>query len=442
MSIDNKIKWQDHRFLLYFLGLLEILLLAMILESADFSILLFILILGLFFIFQYPEIGFGLALNTNVLLTFLFDNISVGIPSPVVIAFLILLVGGFIIYLLKKGINTKIKIGAPIQIAFGIGLVMLMGLLHSTDISYGFNKLLFYFLINFNLIALPLIFIKDYAALKNIFKFAYIFGLILGIIALCLAWSSPAFLRFQVSENASPIWLARSMGISFLAGIFLISIAKRDFIKFLILLTFPLFIYVMFRTWSRGPIIGLFGCLFLFYFLQPSESKFRKLFFMVPALAGIFFFLLRSSSHLASRLQSPLTEEWSTAFRLIAWFQGFRDFITSPLTGIGTGSFSMNAYIGVFKYPHNLFLELACENGIVGLLLIISFVFITIRYSLKTIQNFHKQNKHINIQLIITSLTIFIFSIWNSMFSGNITINEVVWLSAGLIYVLYSSSQN
>jgi O-antigen ligase len=124
---------------------------------------------------------------------------------------------------------------------------------------------------------------------------------------------------------------------------------------------------------------------------------------------------------------------------VFAWIQAVQDFLGSPLTGIGTGSFALNTPWLDLYWPHNLFLEMACENGLIGLGLILFFVVLVVIYGFKNIFFYAKCNLNIQLQLSIASSCLFAFSLWNSMFSGDISTNPVVWFSAGLIYALHPS---
>jgi len=141
-------------------------------------------------------------------------------------------------------------------------------------------------------------------------------------------------------------------------------------------------------------------------------------------------------------LITPVAQDTSTAFRFLAWFQAIFDFFRSPIFGIGTGSFFLDNPILPLIYPHNLILELASENGIVGLILIVTFLYLPIKYSISNIKYFGKVQLERYQQLSIIIFCIYIYSLWNSMFSGDIALNSMVWFSAGLVYVLNISKEN
>lgn len=60
----------------------------------------------------------------------------------------------------------------------------------------------------------------------------------------------------------------------------------------------------------------------------------------------------------------------------------------NPLFGVGIGGFSKN--VGFANYPHNMFLEILCECGIIGLLLVLVITYVYIKRSRITL--LHKTN--------------------------------------------------
>ncbi|MBN2104494.1 O-antigen ligase family protein [bacterium] len=180
--------------------------------------------------------------------------------------------------------------------------------------------------------------------------------------------------------------------------------------------------------------IGLMLAILLFYLLQPSQSNLKK---MVVGIIGIFlsiYFVFTFASTIAVRIVTPVHQEASAAFRFLAWYQSIQDFQGASIFGIGTGSFILETPFLILHWPHNLFLELACENGIFGLLLITVFVFFSFKWSYQNIHRYYKRQDSNKLQISISVFCIFIFALWNAMFSGDIATNPIVWYGAGLIY--------
>ena len=292
------------------------------------------------------------------------------------------------------------------------------------------------------LITLPTILKNDLKSVKNLYIITYILGLGLGLYCTFLALNTTNYIRFRPSENVNPIWLARSLGVSLISAFFLFNLFKSKLLKFALILMTPFFIYPILISGSRAPFLGVILALIFYIFLKPNISGKKKIVLLPLGIILILSFFLLSKSMVASRLTAPTRVDLlSTYSRLIAWNHALKCFLGSPLFGIGTGGFYLKFVFIIIIYPHNLFLELASETGIIGLLLILSFVYFSIKYGLSNLKNEYHKNSFLYQQLSITTLTLFCFTLWNAMFSGDIIHNEIVWFCAGLVWVLHSSSE-
>ena len=130
----------------------------------------------------------------------------------------------------------------------------------------------------------------------------------------------------------------------------------------------------------RGPLLTLIVFFILFYMSQ-SRLLFRKSTFFLTILFGIFLVYFHSidlTTRLVSRF-SGITDTSSSAFsslgaRFDLFLGAFTYFIDCPFWGIGYGSFG----IKFFGYedriePHNIFLEIASQTGVIGLVLLLIF---------------------------------------------------------------------
>lgn len=433
MLSSNVIFVRRHASLIIVTLLLEAMFLAMLLKSFGLAVLFLLFVFSFFLVSNFPEYGLALAATGNVLIMLIFDNIDLYLPMPILIIYLFFIFFGLTVFFFKENVKIELQLRLPQLSSLLLLAVLVFGYFYSTDSSYAVRKIVFYILFNLALVFVPLIFSKDQNRIQSICYWIYTLGLILSIIATILAINTPQFIRFHASENINPIWLARSLGISAIFSFYIIINLKRRFFKLLVIISNIAFIFPMIRSWSRAPIIGLLGSLILLLFLQPKIKKKSKVLFGTICLIIGLLFLYTTSNQIADRLRTPLSEEWSAAFRFLAWYKAWSYFVQSPLLGIGTGSFKLDLPFTPFHYPHNLILEMACENGVLGLFIIILFLSATLILGIRTIQKaFHFKEK----QLAIVLFVAFIYTVWNAMFSGDISSNESVWLFAGLISAL------
>jgi len=431
------------KYIIILISIIELFFIMIIFKSLLLSYLMFTALILLFVLFLYPEFGLSLALTSNILIRLTLDFLSIEEISSLLLFIQLLILGtGVLFYKLKNGPDEKFYFNKLIFISLFIGFLMWGGLYYSKNYDYGIYKATYYVFYNFPLIIIPFIFRHEINKSINIIKFVCYLGILLGIIATVLASHFPLNERFIPSENVNAIWLARSLGISILSTLFILDVSKRYTVKSICLLSILIMLYPILRTGSRAPFFGLVIAIILYYFYQPDIKRKHKLIIFSSLILMLLIFLLITQSVLFSRIISPDINDLSSTFsRIAAWEKALYEFSSAPIMGIGTGSFYYEfLYITIF-YPHNIFLELLSESGILGFLSIVIFCILSIRYALNNIKYFKIQGSSKYIKLSIVLFTIFLFSVWNAMFSGDIVHNGTVWLSAGLIVALYDSKE-
>lgn len=95
----------------------------------------------------------------------------------------------------------------------------------------------------------------------------------------------------------------------------------------------------------------------------------------IGAVALFLFVLLYGTLFSDEGMLSSVGEEGylSGSGREFHILKGISDFLENPIFGIGYGRFSLEGKYG--RYPHNLIIELLCELGIVGTLVVICLAF-------------------------------------------------------------------
>jgi len=438
INIENDIK----KFLILIVSL-QFVFLILLLKSASIGVVFALLICGAFLLYLHPEFAFSLILTGYVLIYLFFDFMSIDIHFIAFLSYLVITFSGVFIYLLRREEQEIIILGKIFWISILIGLLMFIGLLFSTNRAYGLSKTGLYFLFNIVAFMVAALLAKDSKRIENLAFFTYLLGLVVAIICFDLASTRFyfKFVRFRLSESIDPIILSRSLGISVLSALYLIIKYKELLIRLFLIFSVIILVSPMIWTGSRAPILGLILTVLLFFILQPSQPIFRKVAIVLSGIGATIYYVSQSASQVTARMATPVAQEASAAFRILAWFQAIQDFGSSPITGIGTGSFFLNVPGIPLTYPHNLVLELACENGIIGFLLVCSFLFIVLKYGIVNIKYYNQHQLNTQLQLSILTFCLFFFSLWNSMFSGKISANAMVWFAAGLIWALYSARE-
>ncbi len=218
----------------------------------------------------------------------------------------------------------------------------------------------------------------------------------------------------QASINA--VYLSFGVGACFL--LLLLNNDKKKRIIYLIILIFELFCILL--TSKRGPFLySLLSMLIVLYFNSERGKKIRNLLFLVLVLTSLFFIIYYSvpsfNMYMTTFLEgkSQLGDFSNGRFALYdaAW-NFFKD---NKAYGIGWTNFR---YI-YFRYidVHNVYLQLLCENGILGAIPVyISFVFCYI-FTICKIKDIKKMGG-VPYKLILFSLYMQTFFLFHSLTSN------------------------
>ena len=193
-----------------------------------------------------------------------------------------------------------------------------------------------------------------------------------------------------IKKSTDMVLTYHSVGIPAMMGIALIlssfelsKLRKRNVVTLLL----PLIILLLIAQ-ARQAIFGTFIILFIRLIIDTRISLDKKIWFsVILAFASLLILTNLKSKAIegsmnATTLSQSLNRDYDNAFKILE---------TDFILGKGLGGFSTN---GARAYPHNLFLELFCELGMVGTLLIVMIVFVPLvvkpdRFRLLTISNFY-----------------------------------------------------
>jgi O-antigen ligase len=161
-------------------------------------------------------------------------------------------------------------------------------------------------------------------------------------------------------------------------------------------------------------------------------TKISFISFVLISLIAVFVFFLSNTRLLLNPFNIT---DISALHRIEAWAKSIQLIRSNPLVGIGTGSFKsigQNLFPWIesgWQYPHNILLELFVENGVLGISLFLTFLFVIIKRYLKIREKVIGENRTI----LDTFFCLFLFTLINSMISGDLTMNANLWLFAGFI---------
>jgi O-antigen ligase len=330
----------------------------------------------------------------------------------------------------------KVFLGQTNQIlAFVIfAAILAASYFHTSAPDYGASKVLRFLLIGSLLLISPffLIVTED-----NLRRFARIFVGFSGATAIQLI----AGLETRVQDENTDItrigagWL---MGMAIILLLFYPLVRSRRGQRALFIFMLPLCIAGLVASAARGPLVAV-----LIAVLVGSVTWFRQgrlrgrtavvlLLLFMAGFGGAYFTLRQADlgkyTAKAGEFKTLFTEGASSgsAGKRLDFYRTTLPAIPDHLLlGTGVGSWSMFYYRNDLRnYPHNLFLEIAFEEGLIGLSAFCAFLFSA---GVSTFWMLRASRSH----FLALGLMVF-YCVLVSMFSGDLDDNRVLWLWIGV----------
>lgn len=340
----------------------------------------------------------------------------------------------------KQSLLSKKNINVYIVFTIIISL-QLFSYFWTNSINYGISKILYFSLWIITFIFYTEIINNNY---KIVLKANFFIG-IFYVLLIFLEYGSPLeiissmdkFTRLGHSDDQStnPIVIARYLGF-FVITLFFIFNKKNILLNFIVLFFIIIAIVFIFLTGSKGIILSLFLILFLFI-IKVNLKYFSYTFLSLGFICLLFILfidfdsLLRGSKlyqfieyrFLNSNHNSYSTREDQFYFAYISFINGT---FPQQLFGHGIGNFGI-AYLGVDEryYPHNIFLEILYENGLISLSIFLYIILYMIKALFKVTANDG---------YLLYLIVCYYYFLFNAFVSGDIYENIGVFL----FFILFS----
>lgn len=341
-----------------------------------------IIVIAIYVTYRWPMAGISFAAQGYILRNIFTSNqtntneslISVGLPAIV-----------FLLIVIRSILTKRLP---PIYWIFDalifFGIIYSLGYVYSPNHSLALDRIArfwiagvgYYFIIIFAVYS-------SKTHIKNI-NWANQYFLGTWIIAVFVsAWAifSPGGTTFRLSVgNVHPIPFGLLLATGLLYNIFLILRPEKSKIPRVVLLTLlPLILYSFIASNSRGPFIAfVIGAIYMVMALmlkkRNAKISIKHLMVLLIFLIVLFIFATTTNNDIIARLfnniytaifETGSNRGTSALERIDAWNFSIKMFSESPIIGKGTASFP---YYHFLEYPHNIFLEVAAELGIIGLL--------------------------------------------------------------------------
>jgi O-antigen ligase len=230
-------------------------------------------------------------------------------------------------------------------------------------------------------------------------------------------------------------WL---MGMAILLLLFYPISGIRQRQRALLIFLLPLFSFGLMASAARGPIFGVTVAALIGMATLLKEGRLRGstaaalLIFLVAGVGGAYLVLRQTDlgkyTAKASELKLLFTEGAAsgTAANRMGFYRATISAIPNqPLLGTGIGSWSTFYYGNDQRnYPHNLLLEIAFEEGLLGLT---AFLALLLLVGVSVVRMLRASRSHF---LALALLNLYCLIV--SLFSGDLDDNRVLWLWIGV----------
>jgi O-antigen ligase len=309
------------------------------------------------------------------------------IDYTVLIAILLLIIMAF--YFFKNRGELSAVFNKPVMFFFLLCLFLLFGATFTSAPVYGWIKSTRVATLGSIALLAPLFMILNLKKFNEFVAILFVVGLIIAVGTAIAPQAGfyrsnvglrGSFLEADPLESASKISIA--LIIAFYYGILSISTIKT---KIVLLISMPLLLFALVLTGSRGPFLGVIICSLAGVFLaRKNLSAMSVVLTFALVLSAIFYIFLKAPEEQTHRIAQFFQGKYEAGQAmearsgLFGWV--IENSFNSPVWGNGTGSFAMDhGQVDERLYPHNMFLELFYENGIVGLALLLIFLWLVFK---------------------------------------------------------------
>lgn len=298
----------------------------------------------------------------------------------------------------------------------GLGLLLAVRLPGSLDAEYGMSKAKYYLANNVVCFLGPVLATAAWG-IRGLHRFLK--GVFLGGLGLLVYfWFSASYTELSLNTyavlNFNPIGLSRMVGICMLLAVCARFLPLAVPVRMALLLAGG---GAMALFDARGPVVALVLALLWAGLVRPERSAGR-----LPLLALVVFVVMIMLTAAFHWMPVDLFTLDDTG-RLPLYRTALETFFRSPALGAGTGSFAALAPVSGVAYPHNIFLELASELGVMGLVFSLGLVF-------APLGRFVFGRQPAGDATLAGALMI--YCLVNAMVSSDVAGNFPLWLAAGV----------
>lgn len=354
--------------------------------------------------------------------------------------------------------NQKIKIFKEknfinlILLLIAIIIYLSIAVLYSIDVKFGFAKLS-YFITGNSIVILSTYYLfkykLDFLISKGVYFVTFVGCLIVFYAVVFSPFQFGLTYEFKLSRW-SHVFYSRFIGSVFLIWFMFVFYQDKNlettpeskildiYNKYRLIINSLIIIFLSYGIYIGGSRASILFVLitittFLIYSLIKAKLKLRSILYFIISVGTILLLIYfhRTSDEIREfryesffELSEDLTKkEGSVTTRIDLSNIALRMFSEKPILGYGLGSFysyENNEFIKFHKYPHNIFLEAGAELGIVGILIVLSLIFLIFKWTYR---------------FSILIFFYFIYPFGLSLFSKDIATQTLLWIGLAFIFI-------
>jgi hypothetical protein len=412
-------------------------------SPVKFTLVAVVTLLFAFLTIKYPEALFALFLTAGLYK----GDPSLELPFiDLTILVALLLVAGIVFGVISKRITLTtppLKMLAPFLV---ICCLSAISLAYTMAPIYGAAKLSRFVTLTSLAFFAPLYVFQERARFRN-FLIAYVSVTIAQLFNIFhKGWLNPSVMDVNSYEY---LIVGYCLGVAFLMTFMYLFLIDNSLPRRILYVGFvcPVIIYGLMITGARGPFLSLIVTFAVIPILskQPHAESGRLRFWAFRALiVGAIFigFEYQFFARMTSRLMELEGGGGASALERVYMAKAaLQALFTMPyfLTGLGAGGFSVY-YTGMDsvngEYPHNMFLELATDIGVAGL---VAGILLTV-WSFKKAALAVKKMTGTDYYIAVCAGSILLFTFLNSLKSGDLNDNRLFFAMAGFVFYLDGKS--
>ena len=380
---------------------------------------------GIVVLWFFPEAGLAFTVNGVVALAVARDLLGLSSGQWVTVLIMGVFVVSLAVILLKDvQIIEWRRVFRLMVVPALFGVLVLIAWLGSEQPAYANIKLIRYFTLHMTVsLAAAFSLIS-----KQRLQMTLTWLAVLGIVSLLGSLLSFEMLslhlgRLSVTRDVNPIAFARSLGFGSIAALLYWGYSRKGNAAVILMVIMTIVVIVL--TGSRGPFLGFFFAL-VFFFLAWNRKPSRIVWSLLGLLVVLFLIILVMPSDFWAMRITSLAANATIMQRFTLWSRAIDLIAQNPIFGIGLGSY--DAYIGYnIHWPHNIFLEIWLEVGLIAVLLFGWFIVDAI------VTGWRQRKKTTDMQLrriASVALSLLVMSLVVAQFSGDMTFNYLIWFAA------------